>query len=111
VSTNAVNHYERFAVERPKPVLFRIPIPNLVELNEPRRPEFCAFTSGAPRMNAGRGSPRGPKTFAPSLNFERKSSDIVEVVYVNSVQLPASTVWADSYRGPWRPLSELSTGA
>jgi hypothetical protein len=83
--------------------VLRIPSVALIEANERVQPLFCAFNSGAPRMNGGRRAPRGPGLFAAASTFPRRASEVVELVFRGAVRLPDRTEIMTS-DGRWRLL-------
>lgn len=94
------NHFERYAEELP--VVLRVRTEDLFSLNSQRTPEFCKYNSGSPRFSGGRGSPRGPDTFQVHHKFEWSRSEVVEVTFVDQVDLPEFEVGV-LRDGKWAP--------
>ena len=101
-SAYGVRHFCRNA--REQPALIRVPTADTLAKNCSASPRFCSYNSGAPRCTKGRGSPRGPNTFAYGERFDRRPSGVVEVVYSAGALLPATAELSSSLQGPWRSL-------
>ena len=95
-------HFCRYAHERP--MLIRIPTPDLFAKNCVASPRFCSYNSGAPRWAKGKPSPRGPRTFSYGDQYDR-TRKVVEVVYEAAALLPKMAQISCSPRGPWRSLN------
>ena len=80
----------------------------MAELLQAGDPYLCRYNSGLPRHTpvdgSARASPRGPDTFVPIAKWELSASRVVEVTFLNSVELPKSTRWGDGPSGPWHFL-------
>jgi len=99
---SGLNHYARYASERP--AILRIPIQSLLRANAGRTPLFCRFNSGAPRVSGGKYSPRGASTYAPASRFPGTRSQVIEVVFRGFVALPEDTAMGRSPSGNWQRL-------
>lgn len=84
--------------------ILRAPFRSLQQQHKRFRPEFCKYNSGSPRCNNGNRSPRGADTFLPERAFAGAPSDVVEVTFRDSVELPPDTEVAGSLTGSWAPL-------
>lgn len=102
-------HFERYVDEHP--VIVRIPTEDLFASNSTAEPTFCRYNSGSPRCSQGVGSPRGPRTFLSCASADFTAGKVVEVTFVQNVELPRSTELSDSAFGPWRPLWAGKSGA
>lgn len=71
--------------------ILRVPTLDLLNANPRTAPLFCAFNSGAPRMQQGRRVRRGPDLFLPATAFPRRASEVVEMVFSSSMDLPSTT--------------------
>lgn len=99
-------HFERY--EDQEPAILRISLADLIESNPDRPPLFCHFNSGSPRTVGGRKSPRGPRTFLPCDQFERKHRDVIEVTFEEFVTLPLDeTEVRLKPGGAWQPLAAI----
>lgn len=113
-----VAHFNRYADKHPAPRLIRIPTQDLLKYNPDSPPRFSRYNSGAPRQSKGKPIPRGPDTFTCGSVFSQLHrpwpSDVVEVAFISSVNLPDTTEMATICRanvpgqwdiaGAWRPL-------
>ena len=73
-------HYNRYVQE--KPVIFRFPTKELLELNP--HVLFCRLNSGATRANSylgGKPPARGAKSFLPAEEFEHTVREVAEVTF------------------------------
>jgi hypothetical protein len=77
-------HSDRYAGE--DVAMLRIPTADLLRHNQ-RDALFCRYDSGS----NGRPSSRGRNLFSDCGSFEGTASDVVEVVFEGSAQLPDST--------------------
>ena len=77
--------------EADAPVVLKIPTADLFSGNSDSVPLFCAFNSGAPRMQNGVPVRRGPDLFVPATKFTRTRGRVVEVAFRSSVALPPTT--------------------
>jgi hypothetical protein len=93
-----LNHYARYAAEAP--LLLRFPTSHAAI----HGPKFCRFNSGAPRCSGGKHSPRGSATYVTAAEFQGALSEVVEVVFEQSLDLPVDVEYAETYDGPWRRL-------
>jgi hypothetical protein len=100
------NHYQRYAGEQP--LLLRVGLYQLMLANSDIEPLFCRFNSGAPRVVGGRKSPRGSETFQRAEAFDGTPSQVVEVVFRDSLVLPTSTQVSTSYSGPWNAFASAA---
>jgi hypothetical protein len=75
----------------------------LIEANPDATMLYSAFNSGAPRMQHGRRVSRGPGVFSTAAEFERRESEVVEIVFRSPVQLPVATELWDGHG--WTALS------
>src|SRR5256885_179662 len=96
-------HFEHYKAENP--VILRIELNALLELNPTAVPRFCRYNSGSPRCSHGKKSPCGPRTFLTQSDFGDTASNVVEVTFETEVQLPKTTELGSSPRGPWRNLN------
>lgn len=101
-----VKHGERLfeCYASDSPAVLRAPTAEVIAANPTLTPLFCAFNSGAPRMQRGQRVPRGPDLFLPAGQFPRSAGDVVELVFRGEVRLTEST----SLRLPgadWQPLA------
>jgi hypothetical protein len=97
-----VRHFERYLTERP--VVLRVSLPNLLDCN-PVTPLFCKFNSGSPRCSGGLGSLRCSDTFVTADRATFTPSGVVEVTFLDAVNLPNNVLVADSPQGPWRVIT------
>jgi hypothetical protein len=81
--------HDRYRVE--EPAVVRVRTADLLSANQSQVPLFCPYNSGAPRMQAGRGAPRGPDLFQPATKFQRTPGKVVELVFCCEVHLPPRT--------------------
>ncbi len=100
--TYGQRHFGRYRDETP--VFLRATFAELLSLNPAAEPLFCKYNSGAPRCSKGKGSPRGPETFATASQTTFNLGSVVEVAFRNAVMLPATTQCADKLNGRWSPL-------
>lgn len=73
-------HYNRYVQE--KPVIFRFPTKDLLELNS--HVLFCRLNSGATRANSylgGKPPARGSETFLPAEKFQHTVREVAEVTF------------------------------
>ena len=66
------------------------------------RPQFSRFNSGSPRCSRGRRSPRGPRTFLTATECDFTPGRVVEVVFMNELELPGSLEWRPGLEAAWR---------
>ncbi len=97
-----IRHFERYADEQP--AILRISTVDLFAANSGVSPFFCKYNSGSPRCTQGHGSPRGSQTFLNCGEANYTSCNVVEVTYIEQVQLPAKIEVADSFTGSWKPI-------
>lgn len=95
-------HFVRYAGE--EPVIIRVSTADIFTSNTDNGPLFCRFNSGSPRCSKGVGSPRGPNTFLPCYQADFTPSKVVEVTFVEKVNLPERIEIAHSVTGPWQRL-------
>ena len=93
-------HFARYRHEGP--VILRIRTRDLIDSGA--AVHLCRYNSGAPRCSQGRGSPRGPDTFAPIRDFAEGVASIVEVVVPQRLSLPGTVEIAESPSGPFTLL-------
>lgn len=98
------NHFLRYKSERP--IILRIRSADLLASNP--MPLFCKYNSGAPRCTGGKGSPRGPDIFLPANKFPFSVTNVTEVTFNSSVELPASVQAAIYPSKKWQPLGLLT---
>jgi hypothetical protein len=92
-------HYERYAGE--SPVIMRVKTEDVFSANAGITPLFCKYNSGSPRTTQGRGSPRGEHTFVECHRAAYTASNVVEVTFLHSVNLPQAIESSDTPSGPW----------
>jgi hypothetical protein len=92
-------HYERYMGE--SPVIMRVNTEDLFSANSLATPLFCKYNSGSPRTTQGTGSPRGENTFVECHRTPYTVSNVVEVTFLNSVQLPKTIESSNRPSGPW----------
>lgn len=97
-------HFARYASEGP--VVLRIPFTGLVAANPDAEPLFSKYNSGSPRWSGGVPAPRGESTFVPASAAPFRASEVVEVTFRQSVQVPGDCEWGRSLAGPWAGLDE-----
>ncbi len=97
------DHFAHYQGEGSVHVL-KVPLSDLVAANPGRRLEVTFCNSGSARHHGGLPVLRGPSTFVPIQSASRPASEVKEFCFVGSAALPASTAWATSLSGPWRPL-------
>lgn len=68
-------------------------------------PWFCRYNSGRPRCTLGRASRRGPHTFRRAHDWHARPSDVVEVTFLDCVELRGSVEVAWLPGGTWEPLT------
>ncbi|UUO07895.1 hypothetical protein M4951_06160 [Blastopirellula sp. J2-11] len=95
-------HFLRY--ENDQPVILRVATADLFQTNSDVSPLYCRYNSGSPRCTGGKGSPRGPVTFALAEDADFTASNVVEVTFLNQVTLPARVEASDSINGPWRKV-------
>jgi hypothetical protein len=93
-----LEHYEQ-----ERPAVLRMRTARLLQTNTDLEPLFCAFNSGAPRMNDGYRVPRGPDLFLPAAEFPRPAGKAVEMVFRGPVRLPTETEFR-TLDGTWARL-------
>lgn len=96
-----LNHFNRYRHESPAILRFR------TESVVDSALHFSRCNSGAPRCSAGKHSPRGSATYLPATEFVGTVSDVVEVVALGALALPAGTEVSDSPEGPWLALRSV----
>ena len=96
-----LGHYED-----DRPAVLRVRTARLIPANVDLPPLFCAFNSGAPRMQAGLRVPRGPDLFLPGPEFARPAGKAVELVFRGSVALPPETEFR-TLAGAWAFLKSV----
>lgn len=72
--------------------ILRIPMADLLKSNECDKLQFCKYNSGAARMHSGKKSPRGPNTSVSAQQATFSPSQVVELVFLESAQLPLTTM-------------------
>jgi hypothetical protein len=87
------------------PLVLRIPTSALLAANPGDIPLFCAFNSGAPRMQNGKRVFRGERLFTSADEFHRREREVIEVAYRSSVVLPEKVMTWNA--GEWTPLRSL----
>jgi Family of unknown function (DUF7002) len=97
-----VRHFERYEGDRP--ILIRVMTADLLATNPGHVPLFCKYNSGSPRCSGGRGSARGPSTFATASDAAFTPSKVIEVTFLDSITLPTKVEVGKSPVGPWRRL-------
>ncbi len=93
-----LSHYEQQG-----PAVIRVRTASLLAENHQLNPLFCAFNSGAPRMQGGRRVRRGRDLFLPAETFSRPPSGAVELAFRGTVALPSNSEFADP-TGRWAPI-------
>jgi hypothetical protein len=109
-----LRHFARYTAHPTyESVILRVPTAALLRANPDRPPLFCPYNSGSPRFSSGRASPRGPDTFLPADRFPGPAGRVVEVTFLDQVDLPddtavlpltAGTVAIRMLVGVWSPL-------
>jgi hypothetical protein len=107
-SQNGPNQYGRNFTEAYRKrghhtITIRVGFRALMEANPRNAPYFCKFNSGAPRMSAGKRSPRGPATFLLHRDWCDPPSGVAEVSFLGKVVLPSSAEVQDT-DGRWGPI-------
>jgi hypothetical protein len=102
LSSYGESHWSRYESE--SPVLLRISLKALLEVNSTAIIDFCRYNSGAPRTTGGRKSPRGRETFVPPDSFDGPPSDVVEVTALHAVDLPHDVLLATALDSSWTNL-------
>ena len=105
--TSGEHHFERYSEEKPRPIILRVAVKELLSENTGTKPFLCLYNSGAPRCTQGHGSPRGPSTFLSADTFDLPPSRVVEVTFRSTMKLPLSVQAAASLEGPWQRLMDL----
>jgi hypothetical protein len=95
-------HFARYEAE--SPAILRVPTLDVFEANPAVLPLFCRFNSGSPRCTQGRPSPRGAMTFVEAQDAAFRASQVVEVTFAGSVELPATAQLGVRPGGPWQSL-------
>jgi hypothetical protein len=100
-------HFETYENERP--AILQIRFESLMRVNAHQTPLFCQFNSGAPRCSSayratGCKVPRGPDSFRSGANFPLGAAAVVEVTFMDHVDLPQDTKVASQFSGTWGPL-------
>ncbi len=85
-----VRHFQRYAAE--DAVVLVLNTAEVFAANAAQGPRFCQYNSGSPRCSGGKGSPRGPNTFAPASQYHGNPSSVVEVTFNDTVDLAECTV-------------------
>lgn len=96
----AHRHFARYQEE--SPLVLRVSMRSLLDVNPGQLPAFCKFNSGSPRCSSGRKSPRGPQTFTACSDAPFARGHVVEVTFARAITLPNNAEFANSYDGPWR---------
>jgi hypothetical protein len=99
--TRLLEHYED-----DRPAVLRVRTAQLIQAHIRLSPLFCAFNSGAPRMQSGRRVPRGPDLFSPAGEFSRSPGKAVELVFRGSVFLPLDTEFR-KHDNTWARLASV----
>jgi hypothetical protein len=95
-------HFKRYAAEGGVVVL-RCLLDEFITINGEDNVYVATCNSGAPRRNPLTGpSVRGPSTFTRLVEAKFRRADVKELSSRSSAALPASTEWAESFRGPWQ---------
>jgi hypothetical protein len=94
---HGIRHAERYLAVGEHLAFLRIPTESL-PLGDAL---FSSVNSGSPRTANGRKSRRGSETFVPADRFVRSPSQVVEVVFQDSIELPDSTEWSDRLNDGW----------
>ncbi len=94
------NHFMRYLTE--DPVVLKVSTKLVFAKNT--SVSFCKYNSGAPRCNAGQGSPRGSDTFMPSGSATFKRSDVKEVVFHSEIKLPDEIIYKKLSESEWKVL-------
>jgi len=97
-----VRHFERYGSEDTR--IIRVPLVDLVAVNDSHEPHVCRYNSGSPRCNGGRPSPRSANTFVPLSRSELRPGQVVEVTLSPSADLPLTAVVTQSLSADWEPL-------
>jgi hypothetical protein len=97
---SGLRYFDRYKDEHP--VILRALTEALLKQNPKTAPLFCRFNSGSPRFVGGRPSPRGLNTFLSANHFSGVPSDVVEVTFIDRVQLPTGAEWSSNPAGPWQ---------
>lgn len=95
-------HFSRYAPENT--VIIRIPFCPLIKANPTATPLFSRCNSGSPRWSRGVAGSRGPNTFASASAAGFRAAQVVEVTFVDRVQLPDGSVWSYELAGSWNSL-------
>jgi hypothetical protein len=93
-----LDHYEG-----ERPAVLRVGVVELFDANLELTPLFCAFNSGAPRMQGSRRGARGPDLFLPAHRFPRPAGKAIELVFRGGVNLPSGAEFR-TVEGTWVPL-------
>lgn len=101
---NGVRHFHGNSASGEKLAVLRVPTKDLFRLNP--APKVSACNSGSPRMSGGKKCRRGSGTFVSAEAFTRPPSKVVELVFADRVELPATTHWSPSLDGSWSALAE-----
>ncbi len=88
--SHGYRHFQRYA--RENALVLEFNTQELFRANPTPGPKFCKYNSGSPRCTKGKGSPRGPLTFAHAPNFSYRPSEVVEVTFSNDVCLSECAV-------------------
>lgn len=97
-----VRHFERYEGE--DLTILRVPFVDMVAANPKNPPLFCKYNSGSPRCSGGKPSPRSRETFASADDAPFSNSNVVEVTFRGTANLPRSTETASRPDGPWSKL-------
>lgn len=92
------SHYEKEGS-----AVLRMATGSLFAANKEREPLFCAYNSGALRMQWGKPVARGPDLFQPAGSFPFTAGRARELVFLGRVFLPPSTE-VRLHDSSWRPM-------
>ena len=100
-------HFGRYASDGP--ALLRLDCAEVFARNRARGPYFCKYNSGSPRCSRGQKSPRGPDTFLSAEEFSFPESTVVEVTFLDEVQLPENIECGTIQGRQWCPCPASTT--
>lgn len=96
-------HFGRYSKEDDAFVI-RAPLDPVLDANTDRVLFVAKCNSGAARHHGSQPARRGPKTFVTLDEALFPPSLVVELSFLDRVELPRESQFSNSLQGPWQPL-------
>jgi hypothetical protein len=97
-------HFDHYRLEDGVVVL-RVSLRSLLAANPAREFFVEKCNSGAARHHSGRPVERGPNTFCLPRDANFPPSGVVELSFIDRVELPPDTEFSTALEGPWQALA------